>query len=147
MSQQIQLRRATAAAWTTANPILAEGEPGFETDTGFIKYGDGTSDWTSLPYFDNGTSAVQSVNGQTGTVVITKSDLSLGNVDNTSDANKPVSTAQAAADAAVQAYAIQRANHTGTQAASTISDFSAAADARVSSGVATHVAAPDPHPQ
>lgn len=38
-------------------------------------------------------SAVTSVNGQTGTVVLTKSDLNLGNVDNTSDANKPISTA------------------------------------------------------
>lgn len=37
---------------------------------------------------------VSSVNGATGTVTITKADLSLGNVDNTSDANKPVSTAQ-----------------------------------------------------
>ena len=44
-------------------------------------------------------------------------------MDNTADASKPVSTAQAAADTAVQAYAIQRANHTGTQTASTISDF------------------------
>lgn len=34
---------------------------------------------------------------------LVKGDVGLGNVDNTSDANKPVSTAQAAADAAVQA--------------------------------------------
>ena len=57
----------------------------------------------------------------TGTVTgISKSMVGLGNVDNTADASKPVSTAQAAADAAVQSYAIQRANHTGTQAAGTI---------------------------
>ena len=37
--------------------------------------------------------AVNSVNGQTGIVVLTKSDVGLGNVDNTSDASKPVSTA------------------------------------------------------
>lgn len=43
-------------------------------------------------------SAVQSVNGKTGnSVTITKSDVGLGNVDNTSDANKPVSTAQQSA--------------------------------------------------
>ena len=41
-----------------------------------------------------GGGAVSSVNGHTGVVVLTKSDLSLGNVDNTSDVNKPVSTAQ-----------------------------------------------------
>lgn len=40
------------------------------------------------------TDAVSSVNGQTGAVQLTKADLGLGNVDNTSDASKPVSTAQ-----------------------------------------------------
>ncbi|MGN7205536.1 beta strand repeat-containing protein [Pedobacter sp. SAFR-022] len=42
-------------------------------------------------------SGVQSVNGQTGIVSLTKTDLQLSNVDNTSDANKPVSTLTAAA--------------------------------------------------
>lgn len=37
--------------------------------------------------------AVNSVNGRTGDVVLTKTDLGLGNVDNTSDMNKPISTA------------------------------------------------------
>lgn len=36
---------------------------------------------------------VDSVNGQTGVVVLDKSDVGLGNVDNTSDADKPISTA------------------------------------------------------
>jgi hypothetical protein len=38
------------------------------------------------------------VAGRTGSVVLTKTDVGLTNVDNTSDANAPVSTAQAAAD-------------------------------------------------
>jgi len=71
--------------------------------------------------------SVESVNGYTGIVVLTKADIGLGNADNTSDVNKPVSTAQAAADSAVQAFSIQRANHTGTQLASTISDFNTTA--------------------
>ena len=36
---------------------------------------------------------VQTVNGKTGTISISATDLGLGNVQNTSDANKPVSTA------------------------------------------------------
>jgi hypothetical protein len=56
-----------------------------------------------------------------------RTTLGLGNVDNTSDANKPVSTAQAAADAAVQSYAIARANHTGTQSVATITGLAAVA--------------------
>ena len=49
--------------------------------------------------------AVDSVNSRTGAVVLTSADVGLGNVSNTSDASKPVSTAQAAADAAVLASA------------------------------------------
>jgi hypothetical protein len=56
-----------------------------------------------------------------GSHAVTKADVGLGSVDNTADASKPVSTAQAAADTAVQAHAVQRANHTGTQAATTVS--------------------------
>ena len=46
----IQLRRGTAASWTSANPTLSAGEPGVETDTGLIKIGNGTTAWNSLPY-------------------------------------------------------------------------------------------------
>ena len=50
MSTQIKIRRDTAANWTTANPILGQGEPALETDTLKEKIGDGTTAWTSLPY-------------------------------------------------------------------------------------------------
>jgi hypothetical protein len=50
MSQTIQLRRGTAAQWTTANSILASGEIGVETDTGKHKVGDGSSAWNTLNY-------------------------------------------------------------------------------------------------
>lgn len=46
----IKDRRDTAANWTSANPTLAAGEHGFETDTGKFKIGDGTTAWTSLGY-------------------------------------------------------------------------------------------------
>lgn len=41
----------------------------------------------------SGGNLVESVNGKIGEVVITKTDVGLSNVENTSDANKPVSTA------------------------------------------------------
>jgi hypothetical protein len=44
----IQIRRGTAAAWTSANPTLASGEPGFETDTGLLFIGDGATAKNSL---------------------------------------------------------------------------------------------------
>lgn len=62
-------------------------------------------------------------------LALTKTDVGLANVDNTSDINKPVSTAQAAADAAASTADRARANHTGTQTASTVSDFTTATQA------------------
>src|SRR5215472_15300267 len=50
MAVQIQLRRDTAAHWTSANPILAEGETGWETDTRKFKLGDGSTAWNTLIY-------------------------------------------------------------------------------------------------
>ena len=47
---QIQVRRGTAASWTSANPTLASGEFGFETDTGKAKIGNGSTAWNSLAY-------------------------------------------------------------------------------------------------
>jgi len=50
MASIIQIRRDTASNWTSANPILAQGELGAETDTSKIKIGDGTTAWSSLAY-------------------------------------------------------------------------------------------------
>jgi hypothetical protein len=47
---KIKFRRDTAAAWIDADPILAQGEPGFEHDTGKLKIGDGSSTWSELDY-------------------------------------------------------------------------------------------------
>ena len=46
----IQMRRGSAVDWTSANPVLASGEIGLETDTNKAKIGDGTTAWTSLGY-------------------------------------------------------------------------------------------------
>lgn len=64
---QIQIRRGTAAQWTSANPTLASGEFGYETDTGKAKIGNGTTAWSSLSYAITGASGtVTSVTAGTG---------------------------------------------------------------------------------
>ena len=50
MTTRIKLRRDTVANWISSNPILSGGEPGLETDTGRIKYGDGITPWRDLNY-------------------------------------------------------------------------------------------------
>ena len=49
--------------------------------------------WTGSTYVFITSGAVDSVAGKTGVVTLVKSDVGLGNVDNTSDLNKPISTA------------------------------------------------------
>jgi len=51
----IKIRRDSAADWTSNNPTLEAGQPGYETDTGKLKIGDGSTAWTSLAYFSSGT--------------------------------------------------------------------------------------------
>ena len=131
----MQQRRGTAAQWTAANPILAAGEIGFETDTSKFKMGNGSSTWGNLKYFTDAESVLGGISGVdlpaaldtlnelaaslgddpafftttanslalkapianptfTGTVGgVTKAMVGLSNVDNTTDALKPVSTA------------------------------------------------------
>jgi hypothetical protein len=63
-------------------------------------------------------SPVQSVSGRTGNVTLTKSDVGLSNVDNTSDADKPVSTAtQTALNAKQNTLSLTT---TGTSGAATL---------------------------
>ena len=44
----IQLRKGTGASWTSADPVLASGEPGFDVTNNLLKIGDGTTTWSNL---------------------------------------------------------------------------------------------------
>lgn len=61
------------------------------TDTYTITYTDNTTSTFNVYNGKDGTSGVTSINGNTGDVVINKTSVDLGNVDNTSDINKPIS--------------------------------------------------------
>jgi hypothetical protein len=73
MAVQIQLRNDTASNWTSANPTLAAGEVGLETNTGKLKIGTGSTAWTSLAYFEpsslDGISDVTITSAASGQVV------------------------------------------------------------------------------
>lgn len=61
----VRMRRGTAAAWASINPVLGAGEPGLETDTGKLKFGNGTAAWNALPYGIPGGTGLQTTD-QTG---------------------------------------------------------------------------------
>lgn len=74
---KIQLRRDTAANWSTNNPTPSAGEPCFETDTGKLKIGDGTTAYNNLAYQGGGDSLVKSVDSNFS--VSDTGELSLSN--------------------------------------------------------------------
>ncbi|MEY1737200.1 collagen-like protein [Streptococcus pyogenes] len=59
---RVQFKRMTANEWANSAVILREGEIGFETDTGFAKFGDGNSRFSALKYL----TGPQGKTGETG---------------------------------------------------------------------------------
>lgn len=103
MATQIQIRRDTSSNWSSSDPVLAEGELWLETDTGDLKIGDGSTAWSSLSYFaSDWGDMLKSTYDQDDNGIVDNAEALNGNADT---------------------YYLDRTNHTGTQAASTISDF------------------------
>lgn len=48
---EFRFQRGSANRWTEVDPILGDGEPGVEVDTGLFKIGDGHTSWNDLEYF------------------------------------------------------------------------------------------------
>ena len=63
---KIQVRRDTAANWTSTNPTLAAGELGFESDTSKFKIGTGSTAWTALAYQSGGATGATGPQGAQG---------------------------------------------------------------------------------
>ena len=105
MADMIQIRRDTASNWTSANPILAQGEMGAETDTSKIKIGDGTTAWASLGYL------IDAGGYLTATSTNTLTNKTITFADNTLTGVVPTS----AIGVTVQAYDANNTTATNTQ--------------------------------
>lgn len=65
-----QFKRGTAQRWIEVNPILKQGEPGFEYDTGKLKIGDGFTPWLALDYINSENGGDIDVSGQEEMVTV-----------------------------------------------------------------------------
>ena len=121
--------KITGAATTITDNNLIANRALISNSSGKVEVSAVTS--TELGYLDGVTSNIQtqlnnklssapvtSVNNKTGAVTLTKGDVGLGNVDNTSDANKPISNATQTAlndkQSKITANGILKGDGTGT---------------------------------
>ena len=74
-------RNGTAASWIAHNPVLLKGEMGVESDTGKFKFGDGVTDWKSLPYSVGGDSSSSGSSSSTTPSVVSASILRYDNLE------------------------------------------------------------------
>lgn len=74
MSYRFQIRRDVSGEWVRANPVLLDGEIGYETDTHRLKIGDGSTAWDDLAYF------VSSLCGETVFDCFVHGDMTVGTV-------------------------------------------------------------------
>lgn len=105
---QLMLIRDVTRELNTSVPIHTTQPPGFPSYASFVSL-EGRVSYIEQNGGGGGgggeVGLITSVNSKTGDVVLTKADVGLGNVDNTADVSKPVSTAQATAISAAQAAA------------------------------------------
>lgn len=65
LSSTYRQRRDTSSNWIEKNPILNDGELGFETDTKKFKIGDGIKNWKTLEYVADNASYLYDINSGT----------------------------------------------------------------------------------
>ena len=113
MSSVIRLRRGTSAQWATSTIVLATAELGLDTTLNKLKVGNGMYTWPNLPFINvlpselaelsqdainsalvMGLHMTKTYDDTLNTITVSST---LTNVDNTSDADKPISTATSTA--------------------------------------------------
>lgn len=60
LKARIQLKKDISEAWRINNPVLLDGEAGYESDTNLMKVGDGIHRWLELDYMNSGATAIAS---------------------------------------------------------------------------------------
>lgn len=78
-----KFRRNLASYWAEKNPVLAEGEPCFELDTGKLKIGNGETAYNDLPYINSDSVQIEIATEDVIGAVLSSSEKNHVSVDET----------------------------------------------------------------
>jgi hypothetical protein len=146
---RIQVRRGTSSEWTTANPVLAAGEMGVETNTNKFKFGNGTDAWTVLSYAASDSAAIGEISQDAinqalsvGAGLTKTYNDGANTITVTVDSDVIATKAFATSEASTRATAAQTAAAAYTDAAvngvnSSLEDYIPASDRGAANGVAS----------
>jgi hypothetical protein len=146
---RIQVRRGLASEWTTANPVLAAGEMGVETNTNKFKFGNGSDTWTALSYAAADTASIGEISQDAinqalsvGAGLTKTYDDGANTIVVTVNTDVISTKAFATSEATAKAAAAQAASATYTDAAingvnNSLSDYLEVADRGSANGVAS----------
>lgn len=146
---RIQVRRGLASEWTTANPVLAAGEMGVETNTNKFKFGNGTDAWTALSYAASDSEAIGEISQDAINTALTMGagltktyNDGANTITITVDTDVVATKAFATSEASTRATAAQTAAEAYTDSAingvnSSLEDYIPASDRGAANGVAS----------
>lgn len=82
VAKKLLIRRDIRANWARVNPILLNGEMGYESDTGRLKIGDGVTPWNFLQYYVGNGSGANGVldGGMPNSIYTTEPEIDAGGV-------------------------------------------------------------------
>jgi Major tropism determinant N-terminal domain len=106
VSDRLQIKRDIFSVWTSVNPVLSDGEFGFERDTNLLKIGNGSTPWNGLPYLpvlSTQATAGEALGGHR-VVVLTPSGLMYASATNINHVNRIVGITLSAYSSGVPAY-------------------------------------------
>lgn len=84
MAVRIQMRRGTSSEWNSADPILNEGEIGYNTTLASFKIGDGATVWSELDYYQTAASITPA---EVGAIALTEKGAANGVAELDSELN------------------------------------------------------------
>lgn len=74
----ITIRKGSSTDWALSNPVLASGEPGYDTTNNILKIGNGSSTWSSLSPIGSGGSGSQNISNYGSNRILVSDGTSTG---------------------------------------------------------------------
>jgi hypothetical protein len=75
----VQIRKGSGSQWSSTNPVLASGEPGYDLSNNILKIGDGVSNWNNLKNVASISGLITATSGNFNSLSVSGIPVSINN--------------------------------------------------------------------